>query len=217
MDANNQFGKFLESLRGKASLRKAALKSGLSHAYIRDLELGRNRSTNDSIKPSPETLRKLAAAYQFPYTDLLKRAGYLEDAVPVRALLDTPLDEVWYVEFGVQSVRFVSPEGKKEEYVDSLIALTNFIEALTERQFVKVDAHLFVNLHKIKKYAPIEGKLYFDLYKDEPYLLVAAIAQRKHHNLFMDYISRHNGIVLESNSDIDHFSSRRPSSLPSAT
>ncbi|UJF34399.1 hypothetical protein [Paenibacillus hexagrammi] len=41
MDITNSFGKFLEQLRGKMSLRKAASKSGLSHAYIRDLELGK--------------------------------------------------------------------------------------------------------------------------------------------------------------------------------
>ena len=94
--------KFLETLRGKLSLRKVASKSGLSHAYIRDLELGRNRTTNDVIKPSPDTLRKLSQAYQYPYTDLLIKAGYLEEASSSETLFKSDLDNIWYVEFGIQ-------------------------------------------------------------------------------------------------------------------
>jgi transcriptional regulator with XRE-family HTH domain len=69
----------LEDLRGKMSLREAAAKSGLSHTYIRDIELGMNRKSKTPIKPSVETLKCLAEAYNYPYEDLLKKAGYLND------------------------------------------------------------------------------------------------------------------------------------------
>lgn len=72
-------GKFLEKLRGKMSLREASKKSGLSHSYIRDLELGNNRKTNAPIKPSLYTLKSLAAAYGYPYHKLLKETGLLDD------------------------------------------------------------------------------------------------------------------------------------------
>ena len=71
-------GKFLENLRGKMSLREASKKSGLSHSYIRDLELGINRKTHAPIKPSVETLKRLSETYDYSYNDLLKRAGYME-------------------------------------------------------------------------------------------------------------------------------------------
>lgn len=74
----NELGVFLEKLRGKMSLRIAAEKSGLSHAYIRDLELGVNRATKTVIRPTPETLQKLATAYNYPYEDLMRLAGYMD-------------------------------------------------------------------------------------------------------------------------------------------
>jgi transcriptional regulator with XRE-family HTH domain len=75
---SNELGEFLENLRGKMSLRDAAQKSGLSHTYIRDLELGKNRKTKAPIRPSADTLKQLAKAYNHPSTDLLIKAGYLE-------------------------------------------------------------------------------------------------------------------------------------------
>jgi transcriptional regulator with XRE-family HTH domain len=74
---NNDLGIFLEKLRGKLSLREASKKSGLSHTYIRDLELGVNRKTKSEIKPTPETLKRLADAYKYPYEELLKIAGII--------------------------------------------------------------------------------------------------------------------------------------------
>jgi len=75
----NELGLFLEKLRGKMSLRLAAEKSGLSHTYIRDLELGVNRSTKAPIKPTPETLKRLSEAYNFQYEELMKKAGYIDE------------------------------------------------------------------------------------------------------------------------------------------
>jgi transcriptional regulator with XRE-family HTH domain len=77
----NELGQFLEELRGKLSLRDAAEKSGLSHTYIRDLELGLNRKTKAPIRPSADTLIQLAKAYNCPPNDLLKVAGYIEEDV----------------------------------------------------------------------------------------------------------------------------------------
>ncbi|MBP1966767.1 helix-turn-helix domain-containing protein [Paenibacillus aceris] len=201
MEQGNQFGKFLETLRGKMSLRKVASKSGLSHAYIRDLELGRNRTTNDIIKPSPDTLRKLSQAYQYPYTDLLMKAGYLEEASSWQAPGEIRLDNVWYVEFGTKSIKYFSQDGIVEENVESLVAFTSFIEALMDLHFVKMDMHLFVNLNKIKKYASSEGKLYFDTFENEPCITITTMAQMKYHQIILDYVARNTGLALEADAD----------------
>lgn len=200
LEPGNHFGKFLETLRGKLSLRKVASKSGLSHAYIRDLELGRNRTTNDVIKPSPDTLRKLSQAYQYPYTDLLIKAGYLEEDSSSQTSFQIRLDNVWYVEFGIKSIQYVSPDGIMEENVESLVAFTSFIEALTDHHFVKLDMHLFVNLNKIKKYAPLEGKLYFNDYEEGPSVTIAALPQKKFHQTLLEYEARNTGFVVEAES-----------------
>ncbi|WP_289142474.1 helix-turn-helix domain-containing protein [uncultured Brevibacillus sp.] len=63
----NSFGKYLELLRGKISLREASEKTGLSHTYIRNLELGKKTD------PSHETLIKLANAYGVKYGELLSK------------------------------------------------------------------------------------------------------------------------------------------------
>lgn len=76
----NELGRFLEDLRGKMSLRDAAEKSGLSHTYIRDLELGINRKTKAPIRPSADTLKQLATAYGHSPIDLLVKAGYIEES-----------------------------------------------------------------------------------------------------------------------------------------
>ena len=75
----SELGAFLRQLRGKMSYREAAERSGLSHAYIRYLEIGKRPGSNTPINPSPEMLKGLAKAYNHPYKDLMKRAGYDED------------------------------------------------------------------------------------------------------------------------------------------
>jgi SOS-response transcriptional repressor LexA len=81
-------GELLEKLRGKSSLREIASKTGLSHSYIRDLELGKNRSTNSISKPSPLTLKKLSEVYNYPYEDLMQKSGYIDKKNPQDDLLE---------------------------------------------------------------------------------------------------------------------------------
>jgi transcriptional regulator with XRE-family HTH domain len=95
----NTLGKFLEELRGKLTLREVAAKSGLSHAYIRDIELGINRKSKTPIKPSPETLKRLAEAYDYPYDKLMEKAGYIdftdeEKEVVYKIKNAVPIDEI---------------------------------------------------------------------------------------------------------------------------
>jgi transcriptional regulator with XRE-family HTH domain len=69
----NGFGDYLRELRGKMSLREAAEESGISHTYIRDLELG------NKIDPSQDTLTKLARAYGITWGDLSsKKHQYID-------------------------------------------------------------------------------------------------------------------------------------------
>lgn len=75
----NELGKLLEELRGKRSLREVAKATGLSHTYIRDIEIGIRRGSKTPITPSPEALKKLSHVYQYPYGELLKKAGYLPE------------------------------------------------------------------------------------------------------------------------------------------
>lgn len=136
---NQTLGELLEELRGKMSLREAAAKSGLSYTYIRDIERGYNRSTKAPIKPSPETLQRLAKAYNYPYEELMKSAGYMEEAP--EAQVDDIDPEL------LDALRNVSPEkqkkvldylaGKMDSLTDSSVTRLRFLkdaEQLTPEQ-----------------------------------------------------------------------------------
>lgn len=75
----NKLGELLKELRGKRSLREIAELTELSHTYISDIEKGYRRGTKKVIHPSPETLKRLAEAYNYSYEKLMKVAGYLDE------------------------------------------------------------------------------------------------------------------------------------------
>ena len=74
MDDN--FGKYLKDLRNnqKLSLRDVEAKGSISSSYLAQIEQGRRRP------PGPDILKRLAPVYDVPVRDLLKAAGYLEEA-----------------------------------------------------------------------------------------------------------------------------------------
>jgi transcriptional regulator with XRE-family HTH domain len=69
---DNRFGTFLASLRQRKnlSLRDVERDTGVSNAYISQLENGKIKA------PSPVVLNKLAELYSVKYAVLMKEAGY---------------------------------------------------------------------------------------------------------------------------------------------
>ncbi|MEC0230201.1 helix-turn-helix domain-containing protein [Paenibacillus alba] len=199
------FGKFLESLRGKMSLREAAHKSGLSHAYIRDLELERNRSTNEKINPSPVTLKKLSDAYNISYTDLMAKAGYLENEQELMAEQaeqeQVAMSDAMYIEVTSKEIIFHTRLGQINRSVNSLLDFSLFLDQLDEQGFKKMDTDLFVNLNYVQKYVEREGKLYFDPLGIGKYVVIAAIRQKKYHDLLIRSVAANTGKALEFHYD----------------
>jgi transcriptional regulator with XRE-family HTH domain len=66
-------GEYLRNLRAarKLSLRDVEDASGVSNAYLSQLEQGK------ITKPSPHFLHKLAGCYVVPYETLMEKAGYI--------------------------------------------------------------------------------------------------------------------------------------------
>jgi transcriptional regulator with XRE-family HTH domain len=77
---NNSLGNLLRELRIKKdwSVRKAGEVTGISYPTISNFENGVHSTSKNPIKPSPEQLKKLAAAYDYPYNLLMIKAGYGE-------------------------------------------------------------------------------------------------------------------------------------------
>jgi transcriptional regulator with XRE-family HTH domain len=71
------FGKYVRSLREDRglSLRSAGAKAGVSSSYLAQIEHGRRRP------PGPDILKRLAPVYDVPVRDLMRVAGYLEEAI----------------------------------------------------------------------------------------------------------------------------------------
>ncbi|MEK8126405.1 helix-turn-helix transcriptional regulator [Paenibacillus filicis] len=195
------FGKFLESLRGSMSLREAAKKSGLSHAYIRDLELERNRSTNDRITPSPDTLHKLSTAYGYPYTALMIKAGHLRDGdiAPSRSGFRESFDlvDVRYIEIGLRELVYHCQNSVTAYSIDSLLDFSTFLDKLEEHGFRKMDADLYVNFHQIRCYDEKRGKLYFDEDATGVEITISALRQKKYHALLKRYVANNTHRSLE--------------------
>ncbi|MGF2619212.1 helix-turn-helix domain-containing protein [Bacillus cereus] len=72
----NNFGQFLRELRGNHSLREMANLIGISHVQLSNLEKGVDPRTGKFNRPSLETIKKLAKAYNYDYETLMNKAGY---------------------------------------------------------------------------------------------------------------------------------------------
>lgn len=145
-----ELGQFLENLRKtkQLSLRVVSQRSGLSHAYIRDLELSKNRSTNRFIRPSPKALEKLANAYNYPYEQLMILAGYIntpkENERPIDRIMPYLMD---CVSFRINSMK-LEFTFKSETIVTiklNLMEFANFLEKIGDN-FKKVDSGEYVNV-----------------------------------------------------------------------
>lgn len=72
MNTNNNLGPYLKALRDNQglSLREVQSKTGISNAFLSQLESGKIKN------PNPVMLYKLATLYRVPYESLMERAGY---------------------------------------------------------------------------------------------------------------------------------------------
>ena len=66
----------------RLSLREVEEKTGISNAYLSQLERG------EAENPTPQKLQKLAKCYDVPYVDLMKAAGYLKAGTQSAAQTD---------------------------------------------------------------------------------------------------------------------------------
>ncbi|UED72107.1 helix-turn-helix domain-containing protein [Brevibacillus sp. HD3.3A] len=88
---SNQLGILLEQIRKdkKLSLRDVKEKTGLSFSYIRSIELNQSTRSKGPVQPSPDTLRKLSNAYDYPYEELMKAAGFIQsEGDPIQAIIN---------------------------------------------------------------------------------------------------------------------------------
>ncbi|ASJ54891.1 hypothetical protein BP422_15745 [Brevibacillus formosus] len=122
----NELGKTLEALRKakKLSLRAVADITELNFSYIRDLELNVNRSSKKTVKPTTDTLQKLATAYDYPLENLLKLAGQVEVANAFEKILNDPDVS----EKKKEAVRILMEMDDSDESLDRVIGILNALK-----------------------------------------------------------------------------------------
>ncbi len=76
----SELGKLLKSLRSNQSIREVSRLTGISHTYLGIIEKGIDPRSGNPIKPSPETLKILSEAYNYPYEKLMQASGYLSES-----------------------------------------------------------------------------------------------------------------------------------------
>jgi transcriptional regulator with XRE-family HTH domain len=114
MDETNSLGVFLRAAREQKShsLRAVEKQSGVSNAYLSQLESGKIK------QPSPNILHKLSVVYEVPYTDLLELAGY-----PASDKLSEDQDNSFAARLGPVS----------EEEQDALLEYLSFLRSRKSR------------------------------------------------------------------------------------
>lgn len=83
----NNLGELFRQIRLSKnwSIREAAKRMGISYSYLSILEKGIDPRTGKDSNPKPDTLRLISKAYDYPYEELMKAAGYLNDeSIPDR-------------------------------------------------------------------------------------------------------------------------------------
>ncbi len=85
----NELAKYLKELRDELSLRAVAEGTGISNAYLSQLESGKRKN------PHPNELKKLAKFYEIPITELLKKAGYLDEENETAESFEEKIDRLF--------------------------------------------------------------------------------------------------------------------------
>lgn len=122
----NELGDLLRNLRGSRSLREIADITELSHTYISDVEKGYRRGSKKPLHPSPDTLKRLANAYNYSYEEIMKIAGYIEDRNEKNSFLtnddddddDDLLNDLVKVHNGVDSGSYIHVGGQTIDELD---------------------------------------------------------------------------------------------------
>ena len=85
----NNLAQYLKKLRGDLSIRQLAKVTGISNAYLSQLENGEKKS------PHPDILKKLAQYYRVPVIEFLRQAGYLDDEKETAISMEEKIEQAF--------------------------------------------------------------------------------------------------------------------------
>ena len=122
-------GELLKSLRGTRTLRNVETDTGITSAYLSNIELGIK-------KPGLKTLAKLSSYYQVPLEHLLHVAG-IEGEMPKPAERVSPIDIQRAFEFVVTDPRIAQyPKPAEDLTLDAQRYVVHVYEQCTGRKLL---------------------------------------------------------------------------------
>ncbi|MCX7922752.1 MAG: helix-turn-helix domain-containing protein [Clostridia bacterium] len=116
----NNLGELFRQIRINKnwSIREAAKRMGISHSYLSILEKGIDPRTGKDSSPKPDTLRIISKAYDYPYEELMKAAGYLND--------DMPTDRKFDLTVFISNINLVMGKMTIEEFSEDIHLRTGY-------------------------------------------------------------------------------------------
>ncbi|TYQ14802.1 UNVERIFIED_CONTAM: putative transcriptional regulators [Acetivibrio alkalicellulosi] len=131
------------------SIRKAANKMGISYSYLSILEKGVDPRTGKDSSPRPETLKIISKAYNYPYEELMKAAGYLDENESLGRKFDLAIF--------VSNVNLLMGAMSVEKFSEDIYAKTGYhIKSTQIRSYLNGDIEPFPGTFNILcKYAEV--------------------------------------------------------------
>ncbi|ODM27183.1 helix-turn-helix domain-containing protein [Acetivibrio mesophilus] len=154
---SSNLGELFKEIRlsKKWSIRQAAKKMGISYSYLSILERGVDPRTGKDSNPKPETLRIISKAYNYPYEELMKAAGYLSDDV----LLQKKFDHSVFV----KNISLVMGNMTIEEFSDDIYQKTGYqIKSSQIKSYIDGDIEPFPGtINILSKYAHVTPDFWY--------------------------------------------------------
>lgn len=137
------------------SLREAAKHMGISYSYLSVLEKGVDPRTKKDSSPKPDTLRVISQAYDYPYEDLMKAAGYIND--------DTPPDRVFDLTVFISNMNLIMGNKSMEDLSNDIMEKTGYsITSNQLRSYMNGDIEPFPGtINILSKYARVTPDFWY--------------------------------------------------------
>ncbi|WP_010246595.1 helix-turn-helix domain-containing protein [Acetivibrio cellulolyticus] len=170
------------------SIRQAAKNMGISYSYLSILEKGIDPRTGKDSNPKPEMLKIISKAYNYPYEELMKAAGYLNDDNNYSKKFDP-------IAF-LNNLRLIMGKMSIEEFSSDIHDKTGYqIKSEQIRSYLSGDIQPFPGtLNILSKYAQVSKDFWVNKNTDETFLYEKknyneTVSKLSQESLSKDYLS----------------------------
>jgi transcriptional regulator with XRE-family HTH domain len=143
------------------SIREAARRMGISYSYLSILEKGIDPRTGKDSLPKPDTLRIISKAYDYPYEELMKAAGYINE--------DSPPDKTFDLTVFISNMNLIMGRITIDELSSDIKAKTGYtISAKQIRSYLNGDIEPFPGtLNILSNYVSVSPDFWYEFNNDE--------------------------------------------------